>query len=218
MSIKQLNATYDPLEDRIALKITIEDAERQLQEFRFWLTRARVLWVLGQIDRGVVATLQQRHSPERAEQLASFQQEALAGKRLQYAVCRGVVSALGDAPQLVHHMQLTWGEVQWVWQLQLASGSYVTLTLPETLMAQTRILLEQISVRATWMAAPSLAAPSSRHEKAAHAHRGSQLVAAPRRPPEYSGQRVRDDSKTLRYTELESVRSPDCRESVSTPI
>lgn len=164
MSIKQLNASHDALEDRIVLRVTTDTADHGGQEFRFWLTRARTLWLMEQVDQGVVAVLQQQHTPEQAEQIASFQQEALAqasnfGTPFEEAPTR----PLGDAPQLVHHMQLGWSAAQCSLVLQLHSGTNITITLTEQLMTQTKMLLQQISIQAGWVGAAQAVAPKQVH-------------------------------------------------------
>lgn len=164
MTIKQLNASYDALEDRIVLRVTTAAADHGGQEFRFWLTRARTLWLIEQVDQSVVAVLQQQHSPEQAAQIASFQQEALAqasnfGTPFEEAPTR----PLGDVPQLVHHMQLGWSAAQCSLVLQLQNGTNITITLTEQLMTQTKMLLQQISIQAGWVGAAQAAAPKQVH-------------------------------------------------------
>ena len=164
MTIKQLNATHDALEDRIVLRVTTEAAEHGLQEFRFWLTRARTLWLMGRVDQNVVAALQQQHSPEQAEQIASFQQEALAESSNFSAPFEAAPSLpLGDAPQLVHHMQLSWGAAQCTLVLQLHNGTGITITLTEQLMTQTKLLLQHISTQAGWVGAVQTGVPKQVH-------------------------------------------------------
>lgn len=164
MTIKQLNATHDSLEDRIVLRVTAEDAQHGAQEFRFWLTRARTLWLMEQVDQSVVALLQQQHSPEQAEQIASFQQEALAeSSNFATPFEEAPTRPLGDVPQLVHHMQLGWGAAQCTWVLQLHNGTNITMTLTEQLMTQTKMLLQQISTQAGWVGATQAVVPKQVH-------------------------------------------------------
>ena len=164
MTIKQLNATYDELEDRIVLRVTSEAAEQGAQEFRFWLTRARTLWLMAQVDQSVVATLQQQHAPEQAEQIASFQQEALAeSSNFATPFEEAPSRPLGDAPQLVHHLQLGWGAAQCTLVLQLHNSTNITITLTEQLMTQTKLLLQRIGTQAGWIVETQTAARKQLH-------------------------------------------------------
>jgi hypothetical protein len=164
MTIKQLNASHDALEDRIVLRVTADDAQHGAQEFRFWLTRARTLWLMAQVDQSVVAALQQQHPPEQAKQIASFQQEALAeSSNFATPFEEAPTRPLGDAPQLVHHMQLSWGAAQCTLVLQLHNGTNITITLTEPLMTQTKLLLQRISAQAGWVGAAQAVMPKLVH-------------------------------------------------------
>lgn len=68
MSIKQFNATYLAIDDRILFRFnTAEDAE-----FRFWLTRRMTLFILAATQHLLMKGLEQTHSPEAAKAMTEF--------------------------------------------------------------------------------------------------------------------------------------------------
>jgi hypothetical protein len=74
MSIRQLNASYAPEEDRVMLRFTTDIQE----EYRFWLTRAVVAALLQQAQTLAVKALEQHHSVQQAKAVAKFKQQTLA--------------------------------------------------------------------------------------------------------------------------------------------
>jgi hypothetical protein len=73
MSIKQFNATYLALDDRLLFRFnTTEDTE-----FRFWFTRRVTLFILAATQHLIVRNLEQTHSPEAAKAIAEFSKEVM---------------------------------------------------------------------------------------------------------------------------------------------
>jgi hypothetical protein len=66
MSIRQLNASYAPEEDRVMLRFTTDIQE----EYRFWLTRAVVAALLQHAQTLAVKALEQHHSVQQAKAVA----------------------------------------------------------------------------------------------------------------------------------------------------
>jgi hypothetical protein len=73
VSIKQINATYLPHEDRILLRFnTPEEAE-----YRLWITRRITLFILAASTHLLSKQLEQLHTPEAAKGIDAFEKEAL---------------------------------------------------------------------------------------------------------------------------------------------
>ncbi|WP_146182883.1 hypothetical protein [Limnohabitans sp. Jir72] len=165
MTIKQLNATYDREEDRILLKITVETLEKSTHEYRFWFTRANTLWLMAQVDQRIISSLKNHHhSPAQAEEIANFQQEALAeASNFNADFEEAPVRPLGDVPQLVHQLQIGWESDQCTLILQLQNKSHITITLTDQLMSQTKLLLQKICTQAKWIEVLHLLTPTIIH-------------------------------------------------------
>lgn len=72
MSIQQFNGEWIPREDRLLLRINTSNNE----EFRFWLTRLMLKNLLQGTHQVSVKTLEKTHTPEVAQVVQAFQQQA----------------------------------------------------------------------------------------------------------------------------------------------
>jgi hypothetical protein len=75
--MKQLNITFNPVEDRLLLRMTTGKAD-SLAEYRIWVTRrfAHLLWsVLDRMAESDTELLDTRVAPESRETVREFQKE-----------------------------------------------------------------------------------------------------------------------------------------------
>jgi len=72
MTIKQFNASYLIHDDRLLFRInTVDDSE-----YRFWMTRRIVLFILAATNHLFSKKLEESHTPEAAKAMIEFGQEA----------------------------------------------------------------------------------------------------------------------------------------------
>ena len=155
MSIRQLNATYSPEEDRVILRVTTSAGE----EFRLWLTRACVAQVLVSGSRASLARLEKEHAPAQAKVIAEFQHEAVRQTTRFTTFEPAPNLPLGPQPLLVR--KVTAGidgdvhALQWLLQDQ----RLLTIRFTDQLLGKLRLLLETIADKAQWNLAHALADP-----------------------------------------------------------
>ena len=154
MSIKQLNASYLPQEDRIVLRINTEAKE----EFVFLLTRRVALFILAASEHLVEKQLEQRHDPNTAKAVADFEKKGLvnvgsSGPEFE----AGETFPLGQSPLLV--LEFTCGivepaeageEVIFSMDFVLGKDQNIHLKLPKALLIAMRLLLENLCDQASW--------------------------------------------------------------------
>lgn len=171
MSIQQIHAGYNPLEDRLLLRVILAEGD----ELRFWLTRASVrdflpvmgAWMSGD-DPGSAAlgATAGSFSEQAARTMKAFQREKAAGEAdFSQPLKPGERFPFGETPLLVAKLTLKPGQGSQDLLLQLADNRLITLHLgPDALPGVARLLQSGIA-QADWgyagPAAPQAVAQSA---------------------------------------------------------
>jgi hypothetical protein len=157
MTIKLFNASYFIHEDRLLFRInTVDDSE-----YRFWMTRRVVLFILAATNHLFSKKLEESHTPEAAKAMIEFGQEAAKagqtnseGKLTQ--VPQQLVSQypIGVEPILVMDVKcaLTKEGLDDVLQLDfiLPAGGVLNLKMAGNTLHAMGALLTQLSEHANW--------------------------------------------------------------------
>ena len=143
MSIKQLNATYVPEEDRVLFRLTTHPSD----EYRLWLTRARVAELLSLGERAAIVQLQAEHAhaPQQAKAIAEFKQQVVQQTTTFTQFEPATRLPLGAEPTLVKSLRFEQQESQQVLHLDLVGNKTLSLKLNEELLAKLRMLLTTIA-------------------------------------------------------------------------
>jgi hypothetical protein len=149
--LRQLNANYVALEDRVRLSLTTHDGS----EFRFWLTRRyfQLLWhALGHVVTRF-AELRAAGDPLLRSALAGYAEaKAMNQADLRTPFAGGTSFPLGEAPVLLS--RVTVGEITAAGTQPLTLrpelGSGIDLALNEELAHVMTNLLRQAAIKAEW--------------------------------------------------------------------
>ena len=152
--LHQLNLHFDPVEDRILLRMTV-GAPEALSEFRIWLTRrfAALLWKSLQGAAAESVRADERIAPASRDAVLRFQQEsALAQADFSTPFSLGdVATPLGDAPILVSRARIArtprGGHVL---SLQAADGPALQINMNDQLLHSFMKLLSEAAGKAQW--------------------------------------------------------------------
>jgi hypothetical protein len=157
MSIKQLNGSYIPNEDRILFRFnTVDNCE-----YRFWFTRRITLFVLAATEHLVEKQLEQHHPPSTARAMVEFSQES-ARAQTDLSVEYTPVSTfpLGADPIILDDVRCTLipapanpskGQARMALDLILRQGQQLNLTLALPTLQSMRVLLERLVAQAQWL-------------------------------------------------------------------
>lgn len=156
MKIHQFNAGYNRLEDRLLLRVGMNDGS----EFRFWLTRACLREFFGWVDQWLAPA---DITPAAARQ--AFQREAAAaGGDFETPLQVGESFPLGEVPVLVEAIRVESEDQVLRLLMHLADRRTVTLHLNEELMAGIHQVIRQAVQGADWgLAAQATAQTSHLH-------------------------------------------------------
>jgi hypothetical protein len=131
MSIRQVNCTYVPEEDRVLFRFSTGTEE--LQEYRLWITRA----VLAQLIRHThvlsVESVKGNMNVQQAQEVAEFKQEALA-QNVTYTQLETVKDSQKVAALV----------------FQLARGQNLTLRMNDDLLGKLQLLFKKMNESAGW--------------------------------------------------------------------
>jgi len=172
MTIKQFNASYLIHDDRLLFRInTIDDSE-----YRFWMTRRVVLFILAATNHLFSKKLEESHTPEAAKAMIEFGQEAAKagqtnadGKLTEIQHQPASKYPIGVDPILVMDVKcvLTKEGVDDVLQLDfiLPAGGILNLKMAGNTLHAMCALLTQLAEHANWgsvkIAAPEKGVESS---------------------------------------------------------
>ena len=151
MSIKQLNATYMPDEDRVLFRLTTNPSD----EYRLWLTRARVAELLSGGEQAAIVKLQVEHPPQQAKAIAEFKQQVVQQTTPFTQFEPATRLPLGDQPILVKALRFDQQEGQQILRLDLVGNKTLSLKLNDDLLAKLRLLLTTMVDKANWGIAPN---------------------------------------------------------------
>ncbi|MDH4481844.1 MAG: hypothetical protein QE279_03960 [Rhodoferax sp.] len=147
MSIRQLNASYVPEEDRVLLRFTTDTQE----EYRLWLTRAVVGALLEQSEGLVIKSLEGNHSVHQAKAVAQFRQQTLQ-QTVSYTQFVGAARfPLGAEPSLVKAVQTQFGTQGAEVVFHLARGQNLSLRLNDDLVDKLQLLMLKMNDAAHWV-------------------------------------------------------------------
>ncbi len=157
MSIKQLNGSYIPNEDRILFRFnTVDNCE-----YRFWFTRRITLFVLAATEHLVEKQLEQYHPQSTARAVAEFSQEsARAQTDLSAAYTAVSTFPLGADPIMLDDVRCTLisapanppkAQARMALDLILRQGQQLNLTLALPTLQSMRVLLERLVMQAQWL-------------------------------------------------------------------
>jgi hypothetical protein len=140
MSIRQVNCTYVPEEDRVLFRFSTGTEE--LQEYRLWITRA----VLAQLIRHThvlsVESVKGNMNVQQAQEVAEFKQEALA-QNVTYTQFESAPKLpLGAEPTLVKAVSAKLETVK-DWQ-------NLTLRMNDDLLGKLQLLFKKMNESAGW--------------------------------------------------------------------
>jgi hypothetical protein len=147
MSIKQLNATYAPEEDRVQFRFTTVGDE----EFRIWLTRALVGQILASSEHLMVKALTKDHAPAQAQMIAEFKQQTVSQTTQFSQQFQGAQKfPLGEQALLAKRVRMSLEGALHVLAFDLPTGQTLTLRLHDELLGKTYALLKKIAETAQW--------------------------------------------------------------------
>ena len=159
MSIRQLNASYVPEEDRVLLRFTTDTQE----EYRLWLTRSVVGALMQHSECLVLKSLEGNHSVHQAKAVAQFRQQTLQ-QTVAYTQFEGAARfPLGAEPALVKGVQTHIGAQGAEVVFQLARGQNLSLKLNDDLVDKLQLLMHKMNEAAHW----GLGLPDSSHPRTA---------------------------------------------------
>lgn len=146
MSIKQLNATYVPEEDRVLFRLTTHPSD----EYRLWLTRARVGELLSLGEHVAIVKLQAEHPPQQAKVIAQFKQQVVQ-QTTQFTQFEPASRfPLGAEPTLVKALRIEQADANQTLHLDLVGNKTLSLKLNDDLLAKMRMLMQTIADKAQW--------------------------------------------------------------------
>ena len=153
-ALHQLNIAYNPIEDRLILRMTA-GSPGDLLEYRLWLTRRFVKLLWNVLDQ-MLETEARRDSRVSIESLDAFKQfqqsDALAQSDFKTAYqAESARTPLGADPLLISRFQVSRGpEGNQVLSLQTQAGQTLNLTLNASLIHSIRKLLLDKVLEAQW--------------------------------------------------------------------
>lgn len=153
-AIRQLNMAYNPVEDRLLLKIS-SGRDETLTEYRIWLTRrfVHILWNALEKVLDKDPSLYERVSPDNINAVKEFQEQAAISRadfKTPYQA-KTAATPLGPEPILVSRLQVrkasSGGHVL---SLQTAEGRSINLALQVQLIHSIRKLLADAVAKTGW--------------------------------------------------------------------
>lgn len=153
MSIRQVNCTYVPEEDRVMFRFST--GAEELQEYRLWLTRAVLSQLLRHTQVLAVEAVKGNLNVQQAQEVAEFKQEALA-QNVKYTQFESAPKLpLGAEPTLVKAVTAkteTVNDSQKIAALvfQLARGQNLTLRMNDDLLGKLQLLFTKMNDTAGW--------------------------------------------------------------------
>lgn len=153
--LKQLNITFNPVEDRLLLRMTTGTGE-SLTEFRIWLTRrfVRVLWKTLERVLEVTTTTDTRVAPDSRNAVLQFQQEAALARTdfsTPYHGSQSAATPLGDQPVLVSKIKVGKGPAgKPILAMQAQDGKGINMAMTPQLVHSLRKLLVDAVRKVEW--------------------------------------------------------------------
>lgn len=151
--LRQMNISFDPVEDRLLLRITAGDPGN-LDEYRIWLTRRFVQIIWNLLEKAIASepVSDPRVPTESAGALREFKKVAALAEA-DFSTPFAAESArtpLGPKPLLVSKIQIRQQPAGNLMILETAEGQTVNLALNTGLVHSFRKLLADQTVKAQW--------------------------------------------------------------------
>jgi hypothetical protein len=151
--LRQMNISYEPVEDRLLLRITAGEPGN-LDEYRIWLTRrfVRIIWSL--LEKAVASepVTDPRVPTESAGAIREFKQAAALAEA-DFSTpfsAEPTRTPLGPTPLLVCKIQIRQHTTGHLMILETAQGQTVNLALNTGLIHSFRKLLADQTLKAQW--------------------------------------------------------------------
>jgi hypothetical protein len=157
-TLQQISITFDPVEDRLLLRITTGKPS-DLDEYRIWLTRRLVQGILKLLDRSITAEIMMDPliQQDSAGALQEFQQASALAKA-DFATPFSAAAArtpMGPDPMLITKIQIHKRPGGHLLTLQTAKGQ-IKLTLNAFLIYSFRKLLADQILKTQWNLPPGM--------------------------------------------------------------
>jgi len=144
--ISQLNATYQPEEDRVVFRFnTINNSE-----FRMWFTRALVHKLILACSEVAIKSELLVNKNTNAKEISEFKQEMSRSATQFTEFNTSSEFPLGQNPILVKRVNFAIENKIFVLAFDLIIGQTITLRLDEDLFSKFRLLMDAIEDKAGW--------------------------------------------------------------------
>jgi len=147
MGIKQFNGEWVALEDRVHFRFNTSEGE----EYRFWLTRRIVQALIAGTQHTAVKTLEKTHSPQVAQAMQAFQQQAVAQQaNFQDHYQDAAEKPLGEEPLLVVGLVINQNDEHIAVEFQLSNGQNLQIQMAQHVVQVMVTLLNKLQETAQW--------------------------------------------------------------------
>ena len=147
MSIKQFNGEWVCQQDRVLFRFNTS----QDQEFSFWLTRYVLKALLQGAQQLRVQALAQKHPPQVAQVMQSFQQASVTQQlNFQETFQTAKEKPMGETPLLVTGLMLNQTGDEVTLKFELESGKSVQVQMNPTVLNVMLALLDKLQGIAQW--------------------------------------------------------------------
>ena len=147
MGIKQFNGEWVALEDRVHFRFNTTEGE----EYRFWLTRRIVQALIAGTQHTAVKTLEKNHSPQVAQAMQAFQQQAVAQQaNFQDHYQDAAEKPLGEEPLLVAGLVINQNNAKIALEFQLSNGQSLQIQMGQHVVQVMVTLLNKLQETAQW--------------------------------------------------------------------
>jgi hypothetical protein len=169
MGVKQFNAQFLPVEDRIVFNFNTEEG----QLYSFLLTRAISRLFINQSELFLQRAIGAEHSERSSKIISEFQKDGLK-KQLDFKDTfeGGQIFPIGKEPILVSLVQIELNDNAVRISLSLVSNQVVAFGLPILQLQALVLLLEKLTLQANWQISsqesPTLDAGNSLDGHASH--------------------------------------------------
>ena len=147
MSVKQCNATWSQVEDRIVLNISTQENEL----YSFWLTRNIAKHLIYGSQEVLKKQLEKTHNARASAVIQEFQKDSLKSTiNFQEKFDGAANTPLGKDPLLVTGLNMSSKGDTFDIGLILANQKRVNVPLPSNMVNALVLLIEQLTQRAQW--------------------------------------------------------------------
>jgi hypothetical protein len=173
MAIKQFNAGWSKVEDRITLSLNTSEGEL----YRFWITRFIAMHILEGVQSIIQKDLEIKHNARASQVIHEFQKDAIK-KQLDFTeeFQGGGITPLGDNPVLVIGLNLSLKNNLVTVGLQLVTKQTASFDLAPGQLQSLLILLENLVSQANWKLETNTDSPIMSSSEMDHEHEHSKKL------------------------------------------